>query len=64
VQAGKQARPSAAAVGADKEHVEVNMVFAGSRMKAVEEAWFDKKEWRPGEGCNCFGNLAFGLVGT
>ena len=61
--AEKQAKPSAVA-GADKEQVGVNMVLAGSRMRAVEEARFDTKEWRPEVGCNWFGNLAFGLVGT
>jgi len=59
VQAGKQARPSAA-VGVDIGQVVVNMVFVGNRRKAVEEARFDKKEWVSWKCCNLVGNLAFG----
>ena len=64
MQAGKQAIPSAAAVVADKEQVGVNMVFAGSRTKAVGEARSDTKEWRTEVGCNWSGNLALGWIGT
>ena len=64
VLAEKQAIPSAAAVVADKEQVGVNMVFAGSRTKAVGEARSDTKEWRTEVGCNWSGNLSLGWIGT